>query len=57
MNNARKRELRWEIIDAAFDRIETLFERDDLSQEEETYMRNSIRRVAAHLGIQNHIYL
>jgi hypothetical protein len=54
---ARKRELRWEIIDAAFDRIEILCEQDGLTQEEEVYMRSSIRRAAAHLNVKNHIYL
>jgi hypothetical protein len=57
MNSARKRELRWEIIDAAFDRVEILCEQDGLTQGEEVYMRSSIRRAAAQLNIKNHIYL
>jgi hypothetical protein len=58
LTNARKAELRWELIDAAFERIETFHDRGEpLSEEEEDYLRRAIRRAARELNVSNHIYL
>lgn len=56
ISNERKRELRWEAVDAAFNLAEYWGELrgEQLTEEEFGYMRRAISRMAKHVGITNH---
>ena len=55
----RKKELKWYAIDAAFCHMEHFYEMygEELSQEEESYMRKVIISMAKYVGIDNHILI
>jgi len=70
LTNKKKHQIRWEVIDAAFTRVDNIAEGinwflfdDETPQcadsdgEELTYMRDVIRRVAKQLNVDNHISL
>lgn len=57
LTNKRKAELRWEVIDSAFNGIEIIDERDGLTDEEWAYMKQAIRRAARCLNVTNHVWL
>jgi len=57
ITNERKRELKWEAIDAAFNLMEywEKFTSTEITDEERMYLRKSISSMAKHVGIANHI--
>ena len=57
ITNARKRHLKWEIIDASFNLMEYYEELrfEELTDEERMYMRKTISSLARYLQIDNHI--
>lgn len=58
LSNARKAKLRWEVIDGAFQRWEYYDEQyEELTSEENAYLKQAIRRAARALNVKNHIYL
>jgi len=61
LTNKQKHELRWEAIDGAFSRWESLAEEqgweDSKTDEELQYMREAISAMARRAAIENHVYL
>ena len=70
LTNKKKQQIRWEVIDAAFNRVDNIAEGNDcflfddatpecadVDGEELTYMRDVIRRVAKQLNVDDHISL
>ena len=57
ITNARKRHLKWEIIDVSFNLMEYYEELrfEELTDEERMYMRKTISSLARKLQIDNHI--
>jgi len=57
ITNARKRYLKWEIIDVSFNLMEYYEELrfEELTDEERMYMRKTISSLAKYLQIDNHI--
>ena len=57
INNIRKRQLKWEAIDSAFNRMEYWEELtgEDITDEERMYLQRAISSMAKHVGITNHI--
>jgi len=56
ITNDRKRELKWEAIDASFNLLEYYEELrgKELSDEERNYMHKTICRMAKHVGVNDH---
>ena len=70
LTNKKKHQIRWEVIDAAFTRVDNIAEGTnwflfddeepqcaDVDGEELTYMRDVIRRVAKQLNVNDHTFL
>ena len=65
LTNKRKQQIRWELIDAVFTRLESLEEGtqwlldsdETITDEESTYCRKTCKRVAAARGVRNHMCL
>ena len=57
ITNIRKRQLKWEAIDSAFNRMEYWEELtgEDITDEERDYLQKAISSMAKHVGITNHI--
>ena len=57
ITNKRKRELKWEAVDAAFNLVEYWEElrSTEITDEERLYLQKSISSMAKHVGIINHI--
>jgi hypothetical protein len=57
ITNTRKRELKWEALDAAFNLMEYYGELrgEELTDEERMYLRKAISSWAKYAGIENHI--
>lgn len=57
LTNARKAELRWEAIDAAFTHWESLTESETLTPEESLYLKQVVSRAAKALNVDNHMFI
>lgn len=59
MTNQQKQELKWELVDTLFTKWEYWTEQtgDELSPEEDAYVRKTINSIAKKLGVTNHINL
>tara|TARA_R100000406_G_scaffold24294_1_gene15554 strand:- start:200 stop:388 length:189 start_codon:yes stop_codon:yes gene_type:complete len=59
ITNIRKRQLKWEAIDSAFNRMEYWEELtgEDITDEERDYLQKAISSMAKHVGITNHIHI
>lgn len=59
ITNDRKRQLKWEAIDSAFNRMEYWEELtgEEITDEERMYLRKAISSMAKYVGITNHIYI
>ena len=56
ITNVRKRQLKWEAVDSAFNRMEYWEDLtgEDITDEERMYLRRAISSMAKHVGITDH---
>ena len=58
MTNQQKQQLKWELVDTLFTKWEYWSESsDELTPEEDAYVKQTIKSIAKKLGVTNHINL